>query len=353
MRIAFTAAALKTHFEAQPKSQVYDLQTRGLAAYKTSTGNITFFAHFRVGKTQVKTTLARLGEISVAEARAKVSALVVAGKENRDIIGDRKREAERAVTLGEVYALHRASMIRRNRSPLSVKVADGIFRLRLEKHANRTLSSISKADAKLWHSQWSTFGPSAANRAAKYCSVLWNFASNKTDAELGSNPFRAIDMAPEAMKRPVLDFDLLPQWWAALEGLQNPSHKAYQKLLLFSGLRREDAASILVSDIRANCIWRPSPKGGSSKAFSCPITIQLRQIIEEALAARALLKPNSIWLFPAAKGDGHLSGIGYTQVLNVSPHCLRRTWASAALAAGVDFSILKRCSIIREEASLR
>jgi integrase len=345
VKLNFTSASLRDFFTKNPKAVASDVGQRGLFAYMTSTGQITYFAHFRVGSRQIKKTIARASELSVAESRRKAASLVLSGKEGIDLIGDRKREAEATITLGEVFELHKESMIRRKCSPASVAVNEGTFRTRLAKHSSRPLSSITKTDAKNWHTQWRSAGPCAANRAIKLLSILHNFAAKKTDAELGSKPFRAVDMWPEKLKRDVLPFEHLSEWWRAVDALANRSHSAYFKLLLFSGLRRTDAASIKLDDIHADRIHRPCPKGGPRKNFDVPRTPALNRILAEALQAREMLNPRSEYLFPASVGHGHFSGIWHSQVevggMIVTPHVLRRTYISAGASIGVNFIVLK------------
>ena len=177
--------------------------------------------------------------------------------------------------------------------------------------------------------------------ALRLLSTLWNYAAKKTDAELGSNPCRAADPFPERLKRDVLQFEQLSGWWRAVEALPTRTHSAYYKLLLYSGLRRSDASSILVADIKSDHIWRGNPKGGSSKAFQCPLTPQLRTIVDEALAARASAHPHSPYLFPADSKTGHFTGQWHWEVGHASPHCLRRTYISAGASVGVNFIVLK------------
>jgi integrase len=147
-----------------------------------------------------------------------------------------------------------------------------------------------KTEVRAWHQAWRPAGPCAANRAALLLSTLFNYAIKKTDPDLLSNPCAAIDLFPERLKREVLPFDQLPASWAAVNVLPNSSHAAYWKLLLFTGLRRNDAASIKLSEIRAHHIFRPNPKGGAAKAFPVPMTLQLHAIVEEALTAWETLR---------------------------------------------------------------
>jgi hypothetical protein len=85
-------------------------------------------------------------------------------------------------------------------------------------------------------------------------------------------------------------------------------------------------------DIHADRVHRPKPKGGIKKAFDFPLTKMLREIINEALAAKALVNPSSEYLFSAEGTHGHFVGICHNAPLGVSPHCIRRTFASACIA---------------------
>ena len=87
-KLNFTAAALKAHFDKNPRSVLYDVQQRGLFAYMTSASHISLGAHYRLAGSnrQVKRTIGRLGyELSVSDARSRVAALVLAGKAGEDL----------------------------------------------------------------------------------------------------------------------------------------------------------------------------------------------------------------------------------------------------------------------------
>jgi integrase len=346
-KLNFTAASLRSFFETNgPGAVAYDTQQRGLFAYQTSAGHISLGAHFRLGgKTQIKKTISRLGELSVAEARHRVAALVVAGKSGEDVLGDRRRKAEQDITLGEISRLHRESMITRRCSPASIAVYEGTWRTKLARYQNRPLSSFTKGEIVAMHKGWRSTGPCAANRAVRLLSVLFNFAAKKVDGPMIANPTRAVDLWPERLKRDVLPFEALAEWWEGVCAMPNKSHAAYFKLLLYTGLRRTDAAQIKLEDIHDNFVFRPSPKGGAKKAFQCPITPQLRVIIHEALRARELVHPRSEFLFPAHGKAGHIRGQWHDQQvvggMSAAPHVLRRTYISAGASIGINFIHLK------------
>jgi integrase len=155
------------------------------------------------------------------------------------------------------------------------------------------------------------------------------------------NPAIAITHFAQVNKRDVLTVSQLPAFWAAIEQIENPSHRASFKLLLFTGLRRTDAATIKIEDIHEDHMWRGNPKGGPKRAFQLPLTNTLREIVAEALAARAVIAPHSPYLFPANGRHGHFCGQWHDQPNGVSPHAIRRTYASCARAAGLDLASVK------------
>ena len=175
-------------------------------------------------------------------------------------------------------------------------------------------------------------------------SILHNFAAKKKTQSW----FKSLPCGRHVagrLERDVLPFEHLGEWWQAVNGLENPSQRAYWKLLLFSSLRRMDAACIKLEDIHDTYILRKSPKGGPKKSFQCPMTLQLQMIVEEALAARAMMHPHSPFLFPANGEAGHMRGMWHSQVemggMTVTPHVLRRTYISAGASIGVNFMVLK------------
>jgi integrase len=98
---------------------------------------------------------------------------------------------------------------------------------------------------------------------------------------LPPNPCIAIEYFKERETRRILTWEELPDWNAKVEKLSNPIRKAYWRLLLFSGLRMTDAATIRWKDVQDDFLHRPNPKGGRTKAFNLPITRQLRGILDE------------------------------------------------------------------------
>lgn len=216
--------------------------------YRNSSGPGSYFVHYRVNGRQRKKTLGRISELNVTDARFKAAQIKLAAREGRDIIQERRRESEAAITLAQAYQGYLQMLERKDRASRTFEQCDQIWRCSLQKHRHRELRSISKQELRKWHSQWAERGPTAANHARRLFRSIYNHALRTTDG-LPSNPAFAVDECKEVKARPKLSWEDLPAWWAAVEKLPNPVRRCYWKFLLFSGLRRNDAATIRWDEI--------------------------------------------------------------------------------------------------------
>jgi hypothetical protein len=243
-KFIFTEVRLRTFFETNPAKLCWDETQRGLAAYATASGQITLFCQFRVGPRRRKKSLGRLGEISLQQARSMAAQYGVAGRHFRDLIKEQRQAQARLVTLGDAYLAHREALVRKGASQATLRLNAANWRLRLSRHQNRPLTSLTRKEVRDWHQGWEGVGAAGANNCARMLKTIIQFAIRHLDVDINVNPAIAITHLPQVNHRPVLALSELPAFWQAVEKTENPSHGAYWKLLLFTGLRRTDAASI-------------------------------------------------------------------------------------------------------------
>lgn len=339
-RFKFSNATLGNNLKPPPEgvSQtiVWDTETRGLGAYRGRTGAGTFFVHYRVGPRQRKKAIGRINEVTVAEARQQTLELVVAAKQGRDIVEERAKTLQKQITLGDAYNAYTQSLERRHASSNTLRLNESNWRAMLLPYATRELHRITRSDVRNWHTSWGKRGPTRANQGARLLRTIYNHAYKSVEG-LPPNPCIAIEYFKERETRRILTWEELPDWNAKVEKLSNPIRKAYWRLLLFSGLRMTDAATIRWKDVQDDFLHRPNPKGGRTKAFNLPITRQLRGILDEVRQSSGLLFPGSEWVFPAESRFGHVNNMREkTAFPNVWPHDIRRTYATACAEAGVD-----------------
>lgn len=170
--------------------------------------------------------------------------------------------------------------------------------------------------------------PSTANHLLKYFRTVWNHARRTYD--LPESPTLAIEWFDETPPGTIIeDFRL---WRKTINGVQNPIHKVFYELLLFTGFRKTEALTLEWANVHEDHIHLPMTKNGRS--FDLPILQRHHEILAPV---RGL---NDRWVFPSPKGpDGRL---GAPKRLQWSPHVHRRTFATVATEAGVMEEIVGR-----------
>ena len=189
------------------------------------------------------------------------------------------------------------------------------------------LDEISKAMVVRRHQQLAAC-PSTANHALRYFRSIYNHARRTHD--LLECPTMAIEWYED--KPDGRTIEDLREWRQAVDELQNPIHKVFYELLLFTGLRKTEALTLEWKNVQEDRIHLPMTKNGPS--FDLPIL----QAHNEILAPLKPLSPK--WVFPSPKSaTGHITG---PEKMKWSPHTHRRTFATVAMEAGVLEEIVGR-----------
>ena len=189
------------------------------------------------------------------------------------------------------------------------------------------LDEVSKSMVVRRHQQLAA-NPSAANHALRYFRAIYNHARRTYD--LPECPAMAIEWYEDKPDGRIIDN--LRNWRQAVDAMDNPIHRAFYELLLFTGLRKGEALTLEWKDIHEDRIHLPMTKNGRS--FDLPILPVHHGIL-------APLEPLSQkWVFPSPKSAaGHITG---TRKLQWSPHAHRRTFATVAMEAGVLEEVVGR-----------
>lgn len=170
--------------------------------------------------------------------------------------------------------------------------------------------------------------PSAANHTLKYFRTVWNHARRVHD--LPEPPTLAVEWFDEHPDGRIIED--LSAWSHELEELQNPIHKVFYELILFTGLRRTEALSLEWKNVLEDRIHLPVTKNGRS--FDLPIL----QVHHEILAPVKGL--SRTWVFPSPKSAAGF--VNQPQKISWSPHAHRRTFATVAMEAGILEEIVGR-----------
>lgn len=175
--------------------------------------------------------------------------------------------------------------------------------------------------------------------------LLWNYAADRTPG-LPTNPVRLARQWFDVPRRErLIKADELPAFYAAVKALPNPVQSAYLLLLLFTGLRREEAARLRWDDIdiAGKIIRLPAASTKAKRKLDLPMTTFVRDML---VARRAIGRGE--FVFPAEGKHGHIAEPKYPLGLvadatgiRVSAHDLRRTFVTVAESADISPIALK------------
>ncbi len=190
-------------------------------------------------------------------------------------------------------------------------------------------------------------GKAYANLSMRFLRSLLNFAAATYEDEQGKSllPENAVRILSQkrqwkivGRRQNFIKPHQLASWWQAVQRLKNETFRDYFLLLLFTGLRRQEAAQLtwINIDLQAYTMLIPDTKN------ALPLTLPLSHYTYGLLKSRQQ-KVDSNWVFPSKRGNHpikeprqQISHITRWSGIQFSCHDLRRTFAT--IAEGLNFS---------------
>jgi integrase len=134
--------------------------------------------------------------------------------------------------------------------------------------------------------------------------------------------------------------DHLPRFFAAVRALTNPIAADYLTLLLFTGLRREEAAALTWDhiDLNTRVIRIPGEQTKAGRKLDLPMT----DYVHDLLAARKAIG-KAKFVFPSNSSAGYLAEpkfflnqVALATGIRISAHDLRRTYITVAESTDIS-----------------
>ena len=318
-----------------------------LASGKTDSK--TYIAQRRLpdGRTR-RVTVGAVGEFArVEDARGKAGALLAGLREGKDPKEERRRAAARDRTLRVWLDIYLAS--RKSLSPRSVEEYRRSVTRHLDAWLDRPLRSVTPDMVEEKHAAiGKATGPASANGAMRALRAIWNHALDRDDT-MPANPTRRLKRDgwfPMPPRTRSVRADELAAFYEAVDALANRTVADYIKTLLFTGMRRREAAGLRWEevDFATKVVRLPAARTKADRALALPMLTFVRDL----LIARRGLGDDGGWVFGADSRSGHLEEPRFAldQVaektgIKVSAHDLRRTFVTVAeslrhFAAGVE-----------------
>jgi len=180
------------------------------------------------------------------------------------------------------------------------------------------------------------------------CTVRPCWWANVRSDTFPANPVRRLKRAwfPLPVRERMVRTEELPAFYNAVDGLSSHVAADYIKVVLFTGLRRREAAALRWAevDLSARVIRLPATRTKAARKLDLPMTTFVRDLLE----ARRAVGMDGPFVFGANSKSGHieqpqfqLSLVAKATGIGVSLHDLRRTFVTVAESCDISPMALK------------
>jgi integrase len=351
-RIKLTQASIAKLRAPDPSGKQvlhWDAELRGfgvLCSGKTIVKSYVAQRDLPSGRTR-RITIAHVNEMPLNEAREAARGVLVDIR--RGI--DPKHKSAATATLRQTLAAYFKANGRL--SARSREIYTHLVNNHLAPWCDRPLGEITPVMVDDMHRKIATYvakrgqhkGHAVANDAMRAFRLLWNWAASREDA-MGRNPVRLRKDEWHAVvprRRPV-ETAQLAKFYAALQDLPALG-RDYLMLLLFTGLRRREAAALRWADVdfAQRVIRLPAVRTKAGRPLDLPMT----DFVHALLVARRQLG-NATFVFPSYGRSRHvedprawIDAVTAATGIEFSIHDLRRTFLTVAEAADISVLALK------------
>ena len=323
----------------------------GFALRVTPGGTKSFIVEKRVNGKGRRITIGQHGLMTVEEARKQALIVLSDMAQGQDPAVERKKKEVTKITLLECFDDY--LKVRNNLTETTRKDYEVAIYKALKDWQQTPLVNITRDHVLQRHRALGENSHARANNTMRVLRALFNFAMYHYETLDGTpivlvNPVKYLSDCRAwyriQPRQSLLKPHQLPDWYQATLELMNPTTRDYLHFLLFTGLRRSEAAKLAWAnvDFEDRSFTIPDTKN------HCPHTLPLSNFLFELLQARYEAREND-FVFPGKTNKGyllhsrtaidrvvHLSGIHFT------PHDLRRTFITVAESLDISAYALKR-----------
>lgn len=343
------------------KDQVFyrDDQLKGFALRVTINGVKSFIVETRIANKVKRITLGKYGQLTAEEARKQAKHLLGQIAMGDDPIAEKKANKVKSLTLHQVFNDYLKA--RKDLKPLTIKDYQGILKQVMPDWLDKPLINITREMIAKRHAQYGhTNSKARANYAMRVLRAVFNFAVHEYQSDNGQpvvaiNPVEYLSHTRGWFrvdrKSTVIKNHQLSAWHEGLTRLgeqddypQAMMWKDYFLLILFTGLRRMEAASLNWSDVdfKAKTFTVQDTKNREIH------TLPMSDFLYELFWRRKQFRTNE-FVFPSSSQAGHImeprkAMLKVAELSDVSftVHDLRRTFATTAESLDLPAYAVKR-----------
>jgi len=336
-----------------------DETLKGFALRITASGVKSFIVETRINKKVKRITLGKYGNLTAEEARKQAKSLLGSVAKGDDPIAAKKTERVNAMTLKQV--LNDYLKARKDLKPRTLADYHSVLHEVVPDWLDKPIITITREMIAKRHSQHgATNSKARANNAMRVLRALFNFAMYEYQTGDGQsiiviNPVKYLSHTRGWFrvdrKQTVIKPHQLADWYSGITQLveQEAYRNAllwhdYFLLLLFTGMRKTEAASLLWDDIDLKSKTLTLQDTKNREVHTLPMSDFVYELLEQRSRQKT-----SEFIFPADSKSGYisepkkavlkvaeLSGVPFTL------HDLRRTFATVADSLDLPAYALKR-----------
>lgn len=295
----------------------------------------------------IRVTIGRHGHFTPDEARkiAKDHLYLMAQGINPSKLEEKQREG--IVTLKQVLEAYK--LTRKNLSEVTIKEYEYVLKKYLPDWMGKLMSDITKDMVIARHAALGkNHGPATANGVMRVLRAMFNYAHATYDiCEI--NPVSYLSKVkawyPERRRRSYIKPHQIKAWWEAIHSLENDTMQDFLVCLLFTGLRRGEAASLKWTDIDFDdrTLSIQKTKNGD------PLILPLGDYLFDLFQKRQRRYGNYKYVFPGPGKEGYLAEpkkaiykVAQMTGIDFTCHDLRRTFITIAESLDISAYALKR-----------
>jgi integrase len=316
-----------------------DSETPGLYLRVRSGGSRTFIIQWRQGQFQRRSTVGKVGILSVDEARKKARKLLVGIDEGNDPVAAKAKARADDKQLFGILAEEYLEIRTKDMKPLSLeqtrlhlrKYWKTLHKLPLKKIDRASVAAELRAIIK-------DRGPVASDRGRSSLSAFFAWAIGEGIVE--TNPVIGTNKASKGggRERVLADEELVRIWNSAPAS----DYGRIVKLLMLTGQRRDEVSAMKRSELKDRILCLPAERTKNSRPHDVPLSAQALAVLNE--------QPERVGReFVFGDGEGGFSGFSKAkekldEVCGVSEwtlHDLRRTMATRMGDLGVQPHVIE------------
>ena len=327
----------------------HDTLVRGLCISVASSGRKAFVFYRRAGGQPVKKTIGIYPEMSIEEAREKVSRMNRIKMAGQNPV-DPNCEVTEYMTLGELFDRYLELHAKPHRK--SWKQDVGIYNSHLRHWKDREIGRLTPVELQAFHARMGTdSGKQVANRTRSILYTLFEKA-----IEWGyerSNPLAKVKPFKKPQRDRFLQPEELPRFFNVLQNKDTKSEsfdETFQDfilLLLFTGARKSNLLAMQWENVSfSRAEWTiPGDETKSGETITVPLCSYAIEILQKRKE-----KVSGLWVFPNKKKTRSMYEPRRTwdhfriaaEIQDFTIHDLRRTLGSWMAITGASLPVIAR-----------